>query len=110
MPTVLVIGDVMTDIIVRPEGPVAVGADMRAAIRMLPGGAGANQACWLAFEAASVRFAARVGDADHARQKALLACYDVDARLSADAALPTGTLVTLLSPDGERSFLTDRAA
>ena len=24
--------------------------------------------------------------------------------------LPTGTLVTLLSPDGERSFLTDRAA
>lgn len=100
----------MTDIIVRPDGPIAVGADRRAAIRMLPGGAGANQACWLANEGVFVRFAARVGDRDHAHQKALLADHGVDARLGADSVLPTGTLVTLLSPEGERSFLTDRAA
>src|SRR4051812_2449152 len=110
MPTVLVIGDVMTDIIVRPEGPVAVAADMRAAIRMLPGGAGANQACWLAFYAASLGCAGRVGDAAPARQNAVLRGDAVDARLSADAALPPRTLVTGLAPDGDRSFRTDRAA
>jgi sugar/nucleoside kinase (ribokinase family) len=110
MPTVLVIGDVMTDIIVRPEGAIAVGADTRAAIRMLQGGAGANQACWLASEGVTTRFVARVGANDRAHQKTLLAGYRVDARLGADEALPTGSLVTLLSPDGERSFLTDRAA
>lgn len=110
MPKVLVVGDVMTDIIVRPEGPPAVGADRRATIRMLPGGAGANQACWLAAEGVEVRFAGRVGAADRPREKLHFAEYGVDAHLAADAALPTGTLVTLLSPQGERSFLTDRGA
>ena len=110
MSTVLVVGDVMTDILVKPEGPIALGADRRATIRLLPGGAGANQACWLAHEGVNVRFVARVGQSELARQKAIFAGYGVDARLGADDALPSGTLVTLLSPDGERSFLTDRAA
>ena len=88
MPTVLVIGDVMTDLIVRPEGPVALGSDRRAEIRILPGGAGANQACWLAHEGVSVRFVARVGAGDRARQKLQLAGYGVDARLGADEAVP----------------------
>lgn len=110
MPLVLVIGDVMTDVIVRPDGPIAVGSDRRAVIRALQGGAGANQACWLAAEGVGVRFAARVGASDHARQKLALAAYGVDARLGADEVAPSGTLITLLAPDGERSFLTDRAA
>ncbi len=109
MPKVLVVGDVMTDVVVKPEGPIAVGADTRAAIRVLPGGSGANQACWLAREGVETRFAGRVGTADLPREKILFAEYGVDARLGADATLPTGTLITLLSPQ-ERSFLTDRAA
>jgi sugar/nucleoside kinase (ribokinase family) len=110
MPLVLVIGDVMTDVIVKPDGPIAVGADRRALIWALQGGAGANQACWLAAEGVDVRFAARVGAGDRARQKLALAAYGVDARLAADEVVPSGTLITLLAPDGERSFLTDRAA
>jgi sugar/nucleoside kinase (ribokinase family) len=110
MPIVLVIGDVMTDVIVRPDGPIAVGADRRADIRVLPGGAGANQACWLAHEGISARFVARVGAGDRAGQQMLLASYGVDARLGGDETRPTGTLISLLSPNGERSFLTDRAA
>ena len=110
MPSVLVIGDVMVDVVVRPEGPVASGADRRATIRQLPGGSGANQAAWLATEGVDVTFAGRVGHADHDRQAALLSDSGVRARLAADRELPTGMLVTLLSPDGERSFLTDRAA
>jgi sugar/nucleoside kinase (ribokinase family) len=110
MPKVLVVGDVMTDIVVRPEGPLALGSDRRATIRPLPGGAGANQAAWLAREGVSVVFAGRVGSADHQHQAQLLTDCGVDARLAVDDQLPTGTLVTLLSPDGERSFLTDRGA
>ena len=106
----LVIGDVMTDIVAKPDGPIALGSDRRAIVRALPGGAGANQACWLAREGVTTRFVARVGHEDHARQTAELAAYGVDGRLGADQALTTGALVTLVSPDGERSFLTDRGA
>jgi sugar/nucleoside kinase (ribokinase family) len=45
---ILVIGDVMTDVIVRPEGPLARGSDQRASITVQPGGSAANQAAWLA--------------------------------------------------------------
>ncbi len=109
MPRVLVVGDVMTDVVVKPEGPIAVGADTRAAIRVLPGGSGANQACWLAVEGIETVFAGRVGAADRPREKLLFAEYGVDARLASDETLPTGTLVTLLSTH-DRSFLTGRAA
>ncbi len=43
-PRILVIGDVMTDVIVRPEGPVVRGSDRRASIIVQPGGSAANQA------------------------------------------------------------------
>jgi sugar/nucleoside kinase (ribokinase family) len=109
MPSVLVIGDVMTDIVVRPEGPIATGADTRSTIRMLPGGSGANQAAWLAGEGATVRFAGRVGREDHARQLAALRAQGVDARLAVDEKLPSGQIVTLASAE-ERTFLTDRGA
>ena len=109
MPSVLVIGDVMIDIVVKLDGPIAVGADTRATIRQLPGGSGANQAAWLAAEGIQVRFAARVGRDDHATHAAMLRDEGVDARLGVDEELPTGRLVTLASAE-ERSFLTDRGA
>jgi hypothetical protein len=46
-PRILVIGDLMTDVIVRPEGPLARGSDRRASIAFEPGGSAANQAAWL---------------------------------------------------------------
>lgn len=110
MATILVIGDVMTDIVVKPSGPVAVGADTRAIIRERPGGSGANQAAWLAEAGCAVRLAGRVGVDDHAEQTRRLAAAGVDAVLGADESLPSGRLVTLVAADGERSFLTDRGA
>ena len=110
MPAILVIGDVMRDIVVRPEGPIAAGADTRASIRVLPGGSAANAAAWLADEGPDVRLAARVGRDDGEMLAARLAAEGVDARLGMDDARPTGMLVTLVATDGERSFLTDRGA
>ena len=70
MPVVLVIGDVMTDIVAKPDGPIAVGADRRAPVRALAGGAGANQACWLAREDVDDPLRRAGGPEDHARQTA----------------------------------------
>ena len=107
---VLVIGDVMTDIIVRPEGPLARGSDRRASIAVLPGGSAANQAAWLAFFGAEVDFIARVGAADVQSEAARLRGIGVTPHLVGDAERATGRLVALIDPSGERSFLTDRGA
>ena len=58
---VVVIGDVMVDWLVRPEGPIAIGSDRRAAIVARPGGSAANQAVWLAHFGVAVDFIGRVG-------------------------------------------------
>jgi sugar/nucleoside kinase (ribokinase family) len=107
---ILVVGDVMTDVIVRPRGPLVRGSDRTATIRQAPGGSGANQAAWIGHLGGHVSFAGRVGAADHAAQVTALRGCGVQPLLAADPDLPTGLLVTLLDPDGERSFLTDRGA
>jgi sugar/nucleoside kinase (ribokinase family) len=107
---ILVIGDVMTDVIVRPEGPLAKGSDRRARIAFEPGGSAANQAAWLASFGVRVDFVARVGAADVQRETARLKAAGMTPWLSGDPELETGRLVALIDPDGERSFLTDRGA
>lgn len=107
---VLVVGDVMTDVIVVPEGPLVRGSDRRAAIRSRPGGSGANQAVWLAAAGARTSFVGRVGAADKPHLEAYFKGLHVEPLLVADPALPSGMLVTIVDPDGERSFLTDRGA
>ena len=109
-PRVLVVGEVMTDIIVRPEGPLVMGSDRRADIVTRPGGSGANQAAWLASFGLAVRFAARVAAADHDSFTAQFRRRGVEALLGSDPDRPSGTLVTIVAPDGERSFLTDKGA
>ncbi len=107
---ILVVGDVMTDIIVRADGPIVRGSDRSAKIRSAQGGSGANQAAWLGHLGANVGLVARVGSADAAALADGLRAAGVTPHLAADPDHPTGVLVTLLDPDGERSFLTDRAA
>lgn len=107
---VLVVGDVMTDVIVAPEGPLVHGSDRRAKIRSRPGGSGANQAVWLGAMATKVVFAARVGADDKAMYEEYFRGLGVIPALAGDANEPSGVLVTILDPDGERSFLSDRGA
>lgn len=107
---VIVIGDVMTDVIVLPEGPLVRGSDRRAQITQRPGGSGANQAVWLGSMGTPVSFVARVGARDKPHLEAYLRGFHVDPVLIADPAKPSGILVIIVDPDGERSFLTDRGA
>ncbi|MBV8104707.1 MAG: sugar kinase [Hyphomicrobiales bacterium] len=109
-PRVLVIGDVMTDVIVRPHGPLARGSDRRASIAVEPGGSAANQAAWLASFGVAVDFVARVGFSDVEAEAARLSRAGVAPHLIGDPERPTGRLVALIDPSGERSFFTDRGA
>ncbi len=107
---ILLIGDVMTDVIVRPEGPLARGSDRRAKIAFEPGGSAANQAAWLASFGAAVDFVARVGASDVETESARLRQAGVTPHLVGDPERPTGKLVALIDASGERSFFSDRAA
>ena len=108
--SVLVVGDVITDIIVIPEGPIVRGSDRRARIRSRPGGSAANLAVWLGSLGVPVRLAARVGAADRDGHAAHLRSRGVEPVLAADPELPSGVLISIVDADGERSFLTDRGA
>ena len=110
MARVLVLGDVMIDLIVRPEGPLAVGADRRAKIVARSGGSGANQAVWLARFGVKTRFVGRVGAPDRDFETKILRDAGVEAHIAADEGRETGRLIALIGPQGERSFLTDRGA
>lgn len=110
MSRILVVGDVMTDIIAVPEGPIVKGSDRRAKVRSRPGGSGANQAVWLGAMGADVRFAARVGADDLAYYEDFFRQRNVVPFLIGDPDQASGALVTIVDPDGERSFLTDRGA
>ncbi len=107
---ILVVGDVMTDILVRPSGPLRLGTDCPAEISPAAGGSGANVACWLGRLGVPVRFAGRVSAGDHAAQTAAFARHGVEAWLGRDEGRATGMIVALIGADGERSFYTDRGA
>jgi sugar/nucleoside kinase (ribokinase family) len=110
LPRALVVGDVIDDIVVRPLGETAIDTDTTSTIIRSPGGSAANQAAWLASLGVRTRFVARVGKADVERHAADLSSYGVEALLGGDDELPTGTIVVLLGPDGERTMFTDRGA
>jgi sugar/nucleoside kinase (ribokinase family) len=109
-PRVLVVGDVIDDLIVQPQGPIRSDTDTAARITPSPGGSGANQATWLAAAGVDVRFAGRVATRDLERHRRVFAEAGVEAHLSGDAVLPTGTIVVLISDDGHRTMFTDRGA
>lgn len=109
----LVVGDVITDVVARYRGPLAPGTDTTAAIRTVPGGAGANVACWAARRGGvEVRLLGRVGaDAAAWHERELAAC-GVRSLLVVDGRTPTGTVICLVDEGAaaERTFLTDSGA
>jgi sugar/nucleoside kinase (ribokinase family) len=107
--TVLVVGDVIDDIVVRPRSAFAADSDTPSTISACPGGSGANQAAWLGVLGTPVRFAGRVGATDVASHTAALEAVGVDARLVPDPGAPTGRIV-VLAREGRRDMFTDRGA
>ncbi|MFD6341748.1 carbohydrate kinase family protein [Streptomyces sp. NPDC060131] len=107
----LVIGDVVTDVVARHHTPLAHGTDTAAEIRTLPGGAGANAACWAARSGcADVRLLARVGAEAREWHEERLRQAGVRPRLVVDDRVPTATVICLVDASAERTLLTDSGA
>lgn len=107
----VVVGDVVTDVVAVHTEPLAPATDTAARIRTLPGGAGANAACWAACSgAAEVRLLARVGTESARWHERALVDAGVRPRLVVDPSEPTGTVVALVGEHAERTFLTDSGA
>ncbi|MFC4694911.1 carbohydrate kinase family protein [Geodermatophilus arenarius] len=108
---VVVVGDLATDVVAVLSGEPAPGSDRPAAIRTRGGGAGANVAAHLAALGVPVTLAGCVGD-DPAGAALLaeLAAAGVGLAVRTVHGAASGTIVSLVEPDGERSMLADRGA
>ncbi|MGY1776375.1 carbohydrate kinase family protein [Geodermatophilus sp. SYSU D00804] len=108
---VVVVGDLATDVVAVLSGEPAPGSDRPAAIRTRGGGAGANVAAHLAALGVPVTLAGCVGD-DPAGAALLaeLAAAGVGLAVRTVHGAASGTIVSLVEPDGQRSMLADRGA
>jgi len=103
-----VLGDLLLDVIVRLEEPLARDADASALTTVGPGGQAANVAAWAAELGAAARVVCKRGDDDAGR----LAAAGLEAR-GVEVVGPvvpgrSGTVVSLVSTDGSRTMASDR--
>ena len=101
------LGDLMLDLIVRIERPLARGDDTPAVTRAGAGGQAANVAAWAAVLGAQSRLIAKWGGDTPGR----LVAAEVGARrvevLGPMAPGRNGVVVSVVEPNGERSMLSD---
>jgi sugar/nucleoside kinase (ribokinase family) len=102
------LGDVMLDVIVRLEEPLAPGGDVRAATRAGAGGQAANVAAWAVALGAEGRcIAKRGGDATGE-----LVARELEGRgvelVGPVAAGATGVVVSIVGADRDRALASDR--
>ena len=102
----VVVGDLVLDLIAMTPGQLDRGTDTRGEIYPRPGGSPANTATWLARLGQPVLFVGRVGaDPLGASLVAGLRTEGVDPRVAVDSGAPTGIILSLVEPGGERSML-----
>ena len=102
------LGDLLLDVVVRLDTPIAADTDTYGRTRVGPGGQAANVAAWVAALGGKARFIGK-----RARDPAGALLADELARRGVELAGPevesgTGTVVAVATPDGKRTMLTDR--
>jgi ribokinase len=102
------LGDLLLDVIVRLDGPIAEDTDTYGRTRVGAGGQAANVAAWTATLGRRARFLGK-----RARDPAGRLVADELRRHGVDVAGPeadagTGTVVSIATADGKRTMLTDR--
>jgi sugar/nucleoside kinase (ribokinase family) len=102
------LGDLLLDVVVRLEGSIAQDTDTYGATRVGAGGQAANVAAWVAALGGRARFVGK-----RARNPAgRLVAEELEGR-GVELAGPvvdsgTGTVVSIATPDGQRTMLSDR--
>jgi sugar/nucleoside kinase (ribokinase family) len=102
------VGDLVEDVVVWPSGPVRHGSDTPSRVVRARGGSAANVAAAAAPYVPS-RFFGCVG-ADPLGDRLLASLTAAGVEVRAQRRGRTGTVVVIVDSDGERTFLTDRAA
>ena len=102
------LGDLLLDVIVRIDAPIAEDTDTYGRTRVAPGGQAANVAAWVAALGGRTRFIGK-----RATDPAGRILVDELAGRGVEIAGPeaadgTGTVVSLAAVDGRRTMLTDR--
>ncbi len=106
----VVLGDVMLDVIVQPQAPIAPTSDTPSIVHVTRGGSGANVAVALRATGHDVLYVGAAGR-DAACEIFVKALHR--AGVTSELELvndPTGTVVVLVNDDGQRAMLTDRGA
>lgn len=107
---VVVVGDVMLDVVVRPRGVLEPTSDTVSDVRVARGGSAATFAVVLAHHGHDVSFVGAGGNDDAAGLvEVSLARSGVRPRLQRTTG-STGVVVALVSDDGQRAMMTDRGA
>ncbi|MBT2430320.1 sugar kinase [Streptomyces sp. ISL-112] len=107
----LVVGDVVTDVVALHGSALVHGTDTAARIRSVPGGAGANVACWAVRSGCrDVALLARAGAESAEWHRDALERAGVRALLAVDEEVATATVISLVDAAAERTFLTDSGA
>jgi sugar/nucleoside kinase (ribokinase family) len=105
---IVTLGDVMLDVVVRLDEPLAPGDDVRANTRTGAGGQAANVAAWAASLGADTRCLAKRGnDAAGELVARELAGHGVEL-VGPVGAGSTGVVVSLVGEEGDRSMASDR--
>jgi sugar/nucleoside kinase (ribokinase family) len=103
------VGDLLEDVVVWLDAPVATGTDTPARIFRHRGGSAANVAAFAAGQGVPVRFIGHVGD-DSTGHRLVAELEAAGVEVRAQWGGRTGTVVVLVEPGGERTMLTDRAS
>ena len=107
----MIVGDLMLDVVIAPHRPIEAGTDVPGHVRFSQGGSAASTARWLARLGVRTTLVCAVGrDPEGRALTAALEGEGVRLRATRVAGERTGRIGVLLAPNGERSFVADRAA
>jgi ribokinase len=102
------LGDLLLDVIVRLEEPIAPDTDAYGRTRVGAGGQAANVAAWVAALGGEARFVGkRARDGAGRLVAEELEGFGVEL-VGPEVESGTGTVVSIATPDGQRSMLSDR--
>ncbi len=105
------VGDLVLDVLVKADRPLAHGSDVRGAVEFLPGGSAANFAVWASRLGASVSFCGAVGT-DFIGNHLIGDLRAEGVECSGVVRIPgrSPSVFALIGADGERTMVTDRRA
>lgn len=108
---IIAVGDLVWDVLVKPDGMLLPGGDTTGQIQLAPGGSAANVAAWIARSGMPAGFVGAVGrDVFGDLIVESLAGEGVEMHVQRTDARDTGVILALIDRAGQRSHVTNQGA